>query len=227
MPYCGGGRPAASRAIDGDPGSALDNLVEQRRLGPVANIARRIDERWRTRAGPLAHHDLASLRWMNATSLRGQTLTPLAPISPNHLDSCPFRHAGFFAIHGNPGWGQRVLRSYGAAEPPRRWSTGGPIEQLDRVHDGHACAGGELRDAADVARRDDVGARAANVLELAVAQSLRELGLQDVVSARGAAAEMPFADLLDGEACGGEQTRAAAARPSARAASSRRNGRRR
>jgi hypothetical protein len=28
----------------------LDELIEQRRLGPVAFVARRVDERWRTRA---------------------------------------------------------------------------------------------------------------------------------------------------------------------------------
>jgi hypothetical protein len=31
----------------------------------------------------------ASLRWMNATSLRGQALTPFTPISANHSDSRP------------------------------------------------------------------------------------------------------------------------------------------
>jgi hypothetical protein len=43
--------------------------IEQRRIGPVAFVARRIDERWRTRAGPLARHSVASLRWMAGWTL--------------------------------------------------------------------------------------------------------------------------------------------------------------
>ena len=48
----------------------LHELVEQRLLGPVAYVSGRIDERWRTRACPLAHHGLASLRWVDVVSLR-------------------------------------------------------------------------------------------------------------------------------------------------------------
>src|SRR5690606_682100 len=49
---------------------ALDELVEQRRLGTVARVPGRIDERRRTRpCSPLACHGLASLRWIDATTL--------------------------------------------------------------------------------------------------------------------------------------------------------------
>ena len=51
----------------------------------------------------------------------------------------------------------------------------------------------ELRDATDVARRDDVGAACARcVASLRSRKRCRDLGLQNVVSARRAAAEVPF-----------------------------------
>ena len=59
--YLGSDRPAASRPRGERGVVPLDELVEQRRLGPVARVARRIDERWRTRACPLARHGFASL----------------------------------------------------------------------------------------------------------------------------------------------------------------------
>src|SRR5687768_1698874 len=64
----------------------LDELVEQRRLRPVASVARRIDERWRTRACPLARHDFASLRWMNAVTLTRSETAIATRISANRRD---------------------------------------------------------------------------------------------------------------------------------------------
>ena len=49
----------------------------------------------------------------------------------------------------------------------------GPVEQFDGVDDRHPCAAGDLRDAADVAGGDDVGAGRRDVPHLAVAQLRR------------------------------------------------------
>jgi len=49
----------------------LDELIQQRRLGAVPQVPRRIDKQWSTQAlGPLARHGLASLRWLDAATLR-------------------------------------------------------------------------------------------------------------------------------------------------------------
>lgn len=49
----------------------LDQLLQQRRFGAVPHVPGRIDQRWSTQADcPLARHGLASLRWMDATTLR-------------------------------------------------------------------------------------------------------------------------------------------------------------
>ncbi len=56
-------RPASGFARGDELGKVpLDERVEQRRLGPVAEIPRRIDERWRARACPLGGNDLASFQ---------------------------------------------------------------------------------------------------------------------------------------------------------------------
>src|SRR6185312_10515759 len=79
-----------------------------------------------------------------------------------------------------------------------------PVEQLRGVHDRNAGAR-ELHDAADVARRDDVRTGAADVRELQLAKLCGNLRLQDVVSTRRAAAEMPLGNVAHVEAGALEQ----------------------
>src|SRR5438128_2144582 len=55
-------------------------------------------------------------------------------------------------------------------EAARHGAAVGPIQQLHRVGDGNVHAAGELRDAADVAGRHQIGAHGADVGHLAVAQ---------------------------------------------------------
>ena len=82
----------------------------------------------------------------------------------------------------------------------RQRPAGRPVEQRCGMHDGNPGAGGDLGDAADVAGGDQIGAHALDVRDLAVAQPGRDHGLQQVVGAGRAAAEMPFGHVLHGEA---------------------------
>jgi hypothetical protein len=56
-------RPAGGFTLGCELGVVpLDEVIEQRRLEPMASVARRIDERWRTRACTLPRHGVASVR---------------------------------------------------------------------------------------------------------------------------------------------------------------------
>src|ERR671918_2639549 len=88
----------------------------------------------------------------------------------------------------------------------RGWTraAGGPIEQLDSMHD-RRDAIRELDHAADVAGRDHVREDPRDVCELARAQLSGELGLEQVVGAGRAAADMALGDVLDREPRGLQQ----------------------
>ncbi len=73
------------------------------------------------------------------------------------------------------------------------------------MHDRQRCLAGQLRDAADIAGGDEVGAGQRDIGELAVAQCRGELRLQQIVGAGGAAAQMAFRHLDHRETGGGEQ----------------------
>src|SRR5271163_2217375 len=62
-------------------------------------------------------------------------------------------------------------------------TTGRPVEQLDGVCNRNASAAGEVADATEIARGDDVGPHAFDIGHLAVAQTARQLGLQHLVGA--------------------------------------------
>ena len=78
--------------------------------------------------------------------------------------------------------------------PQRLWlrTTGGPVEKLDCMYDRNWGTGGELGDAADVAGCDQVGPHSCDVGQFAIPQRGSDLRLQNVVSPRRAAAEVPF-----------------------------------
>ena len=57
-------------------------------------------------------------------------------------------------------------------------TTAGPIEQLDGMHDGRRRARGELRDAADIAGRNDIRLQRFDVGELAGLEPGRGPGLR-------------------------------------------------
>jgi len=73
------------------------------------------------------------------------------------------------------------------------------------VRDRHRRVAGELRNASDIAGRDEIGAGQRDIGELAVAQGRGELRLQQIVSAGRAAAQMPFRHIDDREPGGREQ----------------------
>jgi len=73
------------------------------------------------------------------------------------------------------------------------------------VHDRHGRVAGELGDAADIAGGDQIGAGQRDIRQLAVAQRGGELGLQQIVGAGRAAAQMPFRHLDHLEPGGAEQ----------------------
>lgn len=65
----------------------------------------------------------------------------------------------------------------------RRWSASYPVEKFDRVQDRNLRRLADLEHAADVACSDHVRARALDVLNFALAQTFRNVGLQHVVRA--------------------------------------------
>src|ERR1700742_1040075 len=87
-----------------------------------------------------------------------------------------------------------ILLKRSGLRPARR-----PVEQLDRVCNRNAGARGDVADAAEVAGGDDVGPNALDVGYLAVAQAARQLGLQHLIGAGPAAAEMALGHVLDDE----------------------------
>jgi len=60
------------------------------------------------------------------------------------------------------------------------------------MYDRNWGSGGELGDAADVASCDQIRLGGCDVGQFAIPQRRSDLGLQDVVSSRRAAAEVPF-----------------------------------
>src|SRR5829696_720936 len=87
-----------------------------------------------------------------------------------------------------------ILMQGGRLRPARR-----PVEELDGVHDRDAGARGDVADAAEVAGSDDIGLHALDIGDLAVAQAARQLGLQHLVGAGPAAADMALGHVLDDE----------------------------
>ena len=103
------------------------------------------------------------------------------------LRSVPlWRHRGA----PRPGSGRAPLQAGAAtrASAGRPRPAGRPVEELDRVDDGHAGAPADLHHAADVARGDHVGPPGLQRADLARLQLLGDLGLHEVVGARRSAA---------------------------------------
>jgi hypothetical protein len=63
----------------------------------------------------------------------------------------------------------------------------------------------DLRDAADIARRDHVRPQSLDSPDFAVAQPSCDVRLENIVSAGGTAAQMTFRHILDDEAEPGQQ----------------------
>src|SRR5260221_469185 len=84
-------------------------------------------------------------------------------------------------------------------EGRRFGATRRPVEQLDRMCNRNASAGRDIADAAEIAGSDDIGLQALDVGDLAVAQTPREFGLQNLVGAGPAAADMTLGHVLDDE----------------------------
>src|SRR5215469_2308517 len=84
-------------------------------------------------------------------------------------------------------------------------AAGRPVEQLDGMEDRNAEAGLELLDAADIARGHGGSTGRADVGDLALAQGLGELRLEDVVGSCRSAAEMSLGNLGHLETRGLEQ----------------------
>src|SRR5271169_727195 len=91
------------------------------------------------------------------------------------------------------------------SERRRTWPPGGPIDQLDRMDGWKLRARCDLRDAADIACGDHVRAQSLDSTDFALAQPPCEFGLEDIVGAGGAAAQMTFRHVLHHEAELGEQ----------------------
>src|SRR5262249_19128316 len=78
-------------------------------------------------------------------------------------------------------------------------SAGRPVEQLDGMDEGRL-GFPELNHAAEIAGRDHIRVDLGDIGELALAQLVRELGLEQIVGTGRAAAEMAFGNLGDREA---------------------------
>lgn len=72
-----------------------------------------------------------------------------------------------------------LIPAYSRLRPQHLWrgAAGGPVEELDRVHDRRSTVGRELSDAADVAGCDEIGRGRCDIGELSVAQRRRDLRL--------------------------------------------------
>jgi hypothetical protein len=68
----------------------------------------------------------------------------------------------------------------------------GEVEKFDRMEHRDQRAARDLRDAADVAGRDEIGRGLHDIRDLAVAQPRGDLRLQNIIGARRTAAQMPF-----------------------------------
>ena len=73
------------------------------------------------------------------------------------------------------------------------------------MHYGHIATRSELRNAADISCRDEVGSGPGDIGELAVAQRRGNLGLQQVIGSGRTAAEMPLGHVDNLETRCGEQ----------------------
>src|ERR1700726_3799715 len=83
---------------------------------------------------------------------------------------------------------------------------GGRVDQFDRVYDRNCGRRGDLRDAADIAGGDHIRLDARDIRDLAIAQGLRDVGLEDVVGSRRPAAEMRLGDRARVEARAAQQS---------------------
>ena len=82
----------------------------------------------------------------------------------------------------------------------RTWTASGPIDQLDRMNDWKLGARCDLRDAANIARRNHIRPRAFNAFDFTLAQPRCNGGLKNIVSTGGAAAQMSVGHVLHREA---------------------------
>src|SRR5215813_7135061 len=87
----------------------------------------------------------------------------------------------------------------------RRGAAGGPIQQFNRVSNRNGGARRDVADAAKVAGGDEIGPQAFDVGHFALAQGTRQCGLQDLIGAGPAAAEMALGHVLYDESRGAQQ----------------------
>src|SRR6266699_5329461 len=99
------------------------------------------------------------------------------------------------------------LKRHGANRSVRSWpwTARRPIEKLNRVHNWNRCAAGNLRHASDIARRNHVRLDACDVGELSIAQSRRNVRLENVVSPRRTATQMTLRYIFHHEYALGKQ----------------------
>ena len=80
-----------------------------------------------------------------------------------------------------------------------------PIEKLNRVHDRNRCTAGNLHHASDVARSNHVRLDRRDIGELSIAQSRRNIRLEDVVCPRRTATQMTLRYIFHHESALGKQ----------------------
>src|SRR6266852_8049944 len=88
---------------------------------------------------------------------------------------------------------------------PWPWAARRPIEKLNRVHDRDRCTAGNLHHASDIARRNHVRLDRCDVGELSIAQSRRNVRLENVVSPRRTATQMSLWYIFHHESALGKQ----------------------
>lgn len=103
------------------------------------------------------------------------TLTSARQRAPSKARRSLASLAGRGSAH--PAFGQ-IAEPFGHRPPGR------PIDEFDCVDDRNGGAGGDLRDAADIAGRDHIRLEPFDVGDLAVTQPVSQRGLEDVVGAR-------------------------------------------
>src|SRR5580704_16591134 len=89
-----------------------------------------------------------------------------------------------------------------SARPERGWTCppGGPIDQLDRMDGWKFSARRDLRHAADIASRNHIRSQSLDSPDFALAQPSCKVGLQNIVGAGRAAAQMTVRHVLHCEA---------------------------
>ncbi len=91
----------------------------------------------------------------------------------------------------------RVALVLEGAKPVGRGPAGRPVEHLDGVDEGGRGAALKLHHAADIGGDDHFGLDLGDIGELPLAELPRKLGLEQIIGAGGAAAEMPLRDVQD------------------------------